>query len=143
MSTWQLDLPEHEIDRLLEARIDAFRRELELMFLDFDTYPITVQFALMDMAFHLGTHGVVTKFPTFTKAIKAKDWAKAARESRRPQVGGRRNKTVQDWLEAAVEGPIGDWNLPRDGYFLALSRAAELGGHRRYGRRPMAAKWLT
>jgi GH24 family phage-related lysozyme (muramidase) len=109
----KLDLPENDINTLLDARIATFKSELKLKFPDFDSYPITVQFALTDMAFNLGTNGVVTKFPTFTKAIKARDWAEAAKQSHRPQVNSHRNKTVKDWLEAAHKGQLGDWNLPR------------------------------
>lgn len=50
----------------------------------------------------LGTNGVVAKFPKFTQAIKAKDWATAAKESNRPQVNSHRNQTVKAWLETAL-----------------------------------------
>ena len=100
----KLDLPEVEIDALLDARIATFKSELKLKFPDFDTYPITVQFALTDMAFNLGTNGLVTKFPLFTKAIKERDWLKASQQSNRPQVNEQRNKLVRDWLEAAAIG---------------------------------------
>lgn len=99
----KLDLPDAAINTLLDSRIATFKKELQVKFADFGKYPITVQFALTDMAFNLGTNGVVTKFPSFTKAIKAKDWQKAANESNRPQVNQRRNKTVKDWLEAALK----------------------------------------
>jgi GH24 family phage-related lysozyme (muramidase) len=96
------------INTLLDSRIATFKRELKVKFTDFDTYPMTVQFALTDMAFNLGTNGVVTKFPNFTKAIKARDWKKAAKESNRPQVNQRRNSVVRKWLESPAK--LGDWN---------------------------------
>jgi GH24 family phage-related lysozyme (muramidase) len=65
------------------------------------------------MAFNLGANGLVTKFPAFTKAIKNKDWLKAAKESHRSQVGARRNRIVRQWLEGAYFTQPGDWNLPR------------------------------
>lgn len=98
----KLDLPENAINTLLDTRIATFKRELKLSFPEFETYPTNVQFALTDMAFNLGTNGVVTKFPKFTKAIKAKDWATAAKESNRPQVNSHRNQTVKAWLETAL-----------------------------------------
>ena len=104
----KLDLPDEDIDTLLDARIAAFKRELKLRFPDFDSYPITVQFALTDMAFNLGTTGLVTKFPSFTKAIRDRDWLKAAGESSRRQVNEHRNETVRDWLEAALKEHQGD-----------------------------------
>ena len=96
-----LDLPATAIDKLLDTRIAGFKKELKVKFPKFDKYPLTVQFALTDMAFNLGTNGVVTKFPTFTKHIKAEDWKKAAAESNRPQVSTTRNAMVKKWLLAA------------------------------------------
>lgn len=97
----KLDLPSSAIETLLDSRIEKFKKELKLMFPSFDQYPMTVQFALLDMAFNLGTNGLVTKFPSFKKAIEAKDWKKAASESNRPQVSSSRNATVKKWLETA------------------------------------------
>lgn len=97
----KLDLPTKDIDKLLDTRIDAFKKEVKLKFSKFDDYPLTVQFALLDLAFNLGTSGLVTKFPSFKKAIEAEDWAKAAKESNRPQVSSTRNATVKKWLEDA------------------------------------------
>jgi len=96
-----LDLPSTAIDTLLDSRITTFKKELKLKFPSFDKYPMTVQFALLDMAFNLGTNGLVTKFPNFKKAIEAKDWKKAASECNRPQVSSTRNATVKKWLEDA------------------------------------------
>jgi len=96
-----LDLSATTIDTLLDNRIETFKKELKLKFPSFDTYPMTVQFALLDMAFNLGSNGLVTKFPSFKKAIEAKDWTKAASESNRPQVSSTRNATVKKWLEDA------------------------------------------
>ncbi len=97
----KLNLPTSAIDALLDARIAGFKKELKGKFSKFDTYPLTVQFALTDMAFNLGTEGLVTKFPSFKKAVEAEDWAKAATESDRPQVSATRNATVKDWLTEA------------------------------------------
>jgi GH24 family phage-related lysozyme (muramidase) len=100
----KLDLPTKDIDTLLDTRIDGFKKELKLKFPKFDTYPMTVQFALLDMAFNLGTNGLVTKFPTFKKAIEAEDWEKAAKESQRSApVSASRNAAVKKWLEDAAK----------------------------------------
>lgn len=96
-----LDLPANDISKLLDSRIDGFKKELKLKFSKFDTYPLTAQFALLDMAFNLGTNGLVTKFPSFKKAVEAEDWTTAAKESNRPQVSATRNATVKKWLEDA------------------------------------------
>lgn len=97
----KLDLPNTAINTLLDSRIASFKNEIKLKFPSFDTYPMTVQFALLDMAFNLGTNGLVTKFPSFKKAIEAKEWKTAAKESNRPQVSSSRNATVKKWLEEA------------------------------------------
>lgn len=98
----KLDLPAVAIDTLLDARIDEFKVEVKGKFPKFDTYPLTVQFALLDLAFNLGTNGLVTKFPSLKKAVEAEDWAKAATESNRPQVSAARNATVKKWFTDAV-----------------------------------------
>ncbi len=97
----KLDLPTASIDDLLDIRIEEFKKQLILKFPKFNNYPLTAQFALLDMAFNLGTEGLVSKFPTFKKAIEAEDWNKAAKESNRPQVSTSRNETVKKWLEEA------------------------------------------
>lgn len=101
----KLDLPEADITALLDTRIAGFKGELKKEFPDFDKYPLRVQFALLEMAFNLGTQGVVKKFPSFTAGIKqnnAEGWLKAAKESNRPQVSADRNSTVKQWLEDAA-----------------------------------------
>lgn len=100
----KLELPAAAIDALLDVRLENFKRELRSKFAGFDDLPITAQFAVLDMAFNLGSHGVVSKFPKFTKAVQSKDWLTAAKESHRAQVGASRNAQVKRWLEAAASG---------------------------------------
>lgn len=102
-SDTKLDLPSIEVDKLLDARIEDFKRKLADKFPDFSTYPQAVQFALLDMAFNVGVNGLVTKFPKFTQAIKDKKWAEAAKQSNRPQVASSRNAAVKGWLNGAAE----------------------------------------
>ncbi len=100
----KLDLPDADINALLDTRIAGFKSELKGKFPDFDLYPARVQYALLDMAFNLGTVGV-TKFTHFTAAIKLntpEGWLKAAKESNRPQVSAERNTAVKQWLEDAA-----------------------------------------
>ena len=99
----KLDLPDTEIDSLLDARIIEFKNGLKTKFSNFEDYPGTVQNALLDMAFNLGITGLVAKFPSLKAAILAEDWQKAADESNRPQVSKVRNTAVKDWLEAAAK----------------------------------------
>lgn len=97
----KLDLPQTEIEKVLDNRINGLKKELRGVFSKFDKYPMTAQFALVDMAFNIGTTGLVTKFPKFKKAIEDEDWATAAIESYRKDVSAQRNATVKKWLEDA------------------------------------------
>ena len=65
--------------------------------------PTTVQQALIDMAYNLGTgqRGLAGGWPKFNQAIRNKDWAGAAAESNRPQLNDERNAYVRQLLEAA------------------------------------------
>jgi len=65
--------------------------------------PTTVQQALIDMAYNLGTgqRGLAGGWPKFNQAIRNKDWAGAAAESNRPQLSDERNAYVRQLLEAA------------------------------------------
>jgi GH24 family phage-related lysozyme (muramidase) len=98
---FNLVLPREYRDKLLEEKIESFKKELKHKFISYDKYPVPVQNALLDMAFNLGTTGLVTKFPKFKKAVESEDWGTAAKESNRPDVNAKRNLTVKNWfLEA-------------------------------------------
>ena len=99
----KLDLPTIEIDKLLDKRINEFKRGLKLSFPKFDSYPVTAQMAMLDMAFNLGVNGLVTKFPSLKKAIESQDWTTAAKESNRPQVSKARNELVKKWFSEAAK----------------------------------------
>jgi len=99
----KLDLPATEIDKLLEKRIEEFKKGLKLKFPKFDSYPVTAQMAMLDMAFNLGINGLVTKFPSMKKAIDKLDWSTAAKESNRPQVSKTRNDLVKKWFNEAAK----------------------------------------
>ena len=95
-----LDMPEAARSTLFDSRIAGFETDLKSAFPDYDSYPIRVKGALMDMIFNLGKSGVTDKFPSFTKAIKAKDWTEAAKQSNRTApVSAARNSAVKQWLE--------------------------------------------
>ncbi len=54
------------------------------------------------MIFNLGANQIVTKFPSFDKALKVGDWKKAALESNRPQLNPLRNTYVKNKFIAAA-----------------------------------------
>lgn len=99
-----------EIDRLRDAHIDTFYRELTILYRkkrgypnDFDSLPKDVQLALFDMVFNLGATKIVSTFPTFDRYLKKGDWAQAALASNRPQVSLARNRYVKDLLLSAAK----------------------------------------
>ena len=98
-----LDLPEAEIDALLDNRIANLEAGLRSDCSGYDRYPDRARLGLMDMAFNLGNHGLVTKFPTFTAAARAGDWSKCAEECRRRGIGTVRNEEVKQLFEGADE----------------------------------------
>jgi len=101
----ELDMPDAEIDALLDRRIADFEAGLRSDFSGYDGYPERARLGLMDMAFNLGNHGLVTKFPTLTAAARAGDWAKCAEECRRRGIGEARNAEVKKLFEE-VDDPI-------------------------------------
>jgi len=78
------------------------------IFPDFDSLPESLQIGIVDMVFTTGTNGVENTFSNFTKAVKEKDWAKAAKESRRPQLSDERNAYVRGLFEDAAKSSIKD-----------------------------------
>ncbi len=107
MASWYkqhttLVMKKEDIDALLDKHIDSFFQELigiyqksKGCFDEFDNLPENVQLALFDMIFNLGANQIVNDFPKFDQAIKAGDWATAARESNRPDVNIKRNNYVK------------------------------------------------
>ena len=101
----KLDLPDAIITSLLSGRVTEFKAKLVAAFPDFDTYPDGVCAGLFDMGFNLGVAGLTSKFPTFCKAVKDKDWATAAKECHRAApVNDDRN----DWTKAQFDKAAAD-----------------------------------
>ncbi len=98
----KLDLPGNVIDTLLTTRVKQFTTQLVVSFPDFDSYPNEAQAALFDMAYNLGTNKLTSQFPTFCKAVKDKDWAKAATECKRGGIPDDRNNWTKAQFEAAA-----------------------------------------
>ena len=102
-SATKLDLPANEIDALLQRRIDGFEAQLRGEFSQYDSYPEDAQLGILDMAFNLGTNGLVTKFPSFTKAALARDWSTCAKQCRRLGIGDVRNEVTKALFESAAD----------------------------------------
>src|SRR5690554_756109 len=78
-----LQISAFDIDLLTDNHIDSFEIELKRLFSDFSEYPSEVRLALFDIIFNVGMTDLRNNWPKFTKAVKAKDWAVAAKESNR------------------------------------------------------------
>ena len=99
----KLKLADVDINTLINKHIDSFEAELKIIFTDFSTYPDEVKYALFDIIFNVGMTDLNNKWPSFKKAIKAKDWVTAATESnRKSPISAERNKYVKDLLEKAA-----------------------------------------
>ncbi|MEE8300976.1 MAG: hypothetical protein V3S24_00920 [Candidatus Tectomicrobia bacterium] len=98
----QLDMPEQAIDILLDRRIDEFQVGLRRDYSDYDSYPEPAKLGMIDMAFNLGNQGLVSKFPTFTRAARAQDWRACANECRRNGISDTRNAETKQLFEAAA-----------------------------------------
>lgn len=95
-------LSEQGIDDLLDRRIDEFEAGLRQQFPDFDTYPDPARMGILDMAFNLGLNGLKSKFPTFSRCARNRDWGCCANECRRRGIQDSRNaETRHLFMEAA------------------------------------------
>lgn len=98
-----ITLPNTEIDKLTNKHIDSFERELKNIYRDFSTFPPETKMALFDLIFNVGATNLRNKWPNFNAAINAKDWQKAANNSKRGiPVSDERNRYVKDLLEKAA-----------------------------------------
>ena len=98
----RLSLTQVEIDKLTNAHIEKFYKELKLLYPDFDKYPEEARLALFDLIFNVGMTNLKLTWPMFNKAVKDQDWQRAAANSKRAApVSAARNKYVKDLLEAA------------------------------------------
>lgn len=97
-----LRLPKDAISALLDSDIAAKQAEVTASIPGFTSLPEPVQVALLDMAFNLGTAGLL-KFTHLIASVKLGDWANCAAECHRLDIGEARNAwTARLFLEAGV-----------------------------------------
>ncbi len=97
-----LDLPDVEINRLFQQRIEEFRGQLRRAYSKYDTYPDGAQLAMLDMAFNLGVGALKNKWPKLNEAIDKLDWAAASDRCERPEANAIRNAAVKALLKGAA-----------------------------------------
>ena len=105
-----LYLPESFILSMFRVRLAEFVAQVERAITPLDGYPEAARLVVMDMAFNLGTDGVLRKFPTFTNAFRAKDWLTASRECKRTERSAEHpngiSKKRNEWARTALESLI-------------------------------------
>jgi GH24 family phage-related lysozyme (muramidase) len=90
-----LTLAEPDIDALLGQDLERFEPIVAATFPNI-VLPESAEIAVWDMVFNLGSFA---KFPKFVAAVRAGDWAAAAAESKRRDIGVSRNRdTAQAFL---------------------------------------------
>ena len=63
--------------------------------------PLSVQYALLDMAFNLGTPHLAKNWPKLHQAIKQQDWQCAAQECSRRHIQNERNTATEQLFKQA------------------------------------------
>ena len=105
-----VDLDLNEMERIFNDDVNRTVREIVHTppFTEFETYPAMVQLGILDLAFNMGTSKFAKLFKQFGAALKFRNWAKVAMESRRTEVDRttgnlllnvqNRNNVVQGWF---------------------------------------------
>lgn len=102
-----LKMNQTDADLLTNKHIDAFYKELKLIYPDFDKFPSEAKLALIDIIFNVGMTNLKNRWPTMNAAIKVKDWATAAANSnRKAPISSARNKYVKDLFIKASQAKI-------------------------------------
>jgi GH24 family phage-related lysozyme (muramidase) len=97
------ELPQTEIDSLLQSVLSGFEGELKSALPAYDGFPDSVKMALLDMAYNLGPAGLLHGYPRLIKAVETGNWAQAAANCGRVGPGAARNNwTRQMFLQDAV-----------------------------------------
>lgn len=104
----KLRLSESAIDDLARHRLDANERILAACFPKWEEWPAAAQLAVLSMAWAAGA-GFTRKFPRFTVACLAKDWAGAAAECKLREAGNPgivpRNVKNRELLLSCTDAP--------------------------------------
>src|SRR5665213_2444313 len=103
-----LRAPQSVITELFTGDVASAEAGAKSIFAGYDSYPESVKTALVDMVFNLGAAGVKNKFQDFVKAVTARNWTEAAKESNRPQIGADRNAYIKALFENAAKEPAKD-----------------------------------
>jgi len=96
-----LDLPNPAIDDLLKITVDGFEADLRARLPGYATAPAPAKAALLDMAYNLGTDGLLL-YKNLKAAVAKGDWRRAAAECHRNGPSPERNDWTRDQFLAAA-----------------------------------------
>lgn len=109
---FDLDLDLNEIERMFDEDVRGFLKELNDKYHDFETYPASAQYGMLDLIYNIGNVGFFEpNFPKFREALAFRNWTELAEQSHRKEVINgkhnetmeRRNLVVRDWFLKAIE----------------------------------------
>jgi GH24 family phage-related lysozyme (muramidase) len=83
------------IDNLLDQDVVTLQHDLTAYLPGLPSYPAPAQEALLDMAFQLGAHGLVEKFPHMIADVMAQNWPACADNCHREGIAEWRNEATQ------------------------------------------------
>ena len=111
-----IDLDLNDIQSLFDNDVRGFLGELNEEYKDFETYPASAQYGMLDLIYNIGNKRFFyPEFPLFHEALAFRNWIEVAEESHRNEVingkhnetMARRNVVVRDWfLEAFEDEPF-------------------------------------
>lgn len=108
-----LDLDDNYITKRFNEYVTNFWDALRKEYLQFDTYPMAVQYALLDMIFNLGRgtewkdkQGItkrngIHQYVSMRIALDDRKWDKAGDCSRRNGISEQRNTRIKEWFYSA------------------------------------------
>ncbi len=120
----KLELTKEAMDKLFQEKVDQCWNQLKQEFgAAFDKYPMSVQYALLDMIFNLGRgtehknkEGKIVRtgihnYQQMRKSLDRQHWKEAGDRSRREGPSEKRNETIKQWFYSAEQPALGGWNL--------------------------------
>ena len=91
-----LQLKQEDIDAHLLAELDKLDEGMAAGITNYPGLPDSWKMALIDMAFNLGLHGLLTGYPEMLAAVQAGDGATAALQCHRNRISAARNAWAVD-----------------------------------------------
>lgn len=98
----KLEMQGPDIDLMLARLLHNFYLDLSMRFKGIREFPLPVGLGLLDMAYSLGTTGLLSKYPKFCDAVRRHDWAACADECERRNVSKSRNEALAELFRSTV-----------------------------------------